>query len=257
MHIEKWYLDCVTPDGAGMIGYVASIGAGRLAIRCSETLQWRAGDTAAVNRTVLGGELPLISPEGVEWRNRAVEIQGQWTARGTGMPATVLYEDLSGRVEWACVCPAGRVVARIGADHCEGSGYAERLILTLHPARLPIRELRWGRFIADAHSCVWIQWLGMEERSWYFHNGRCVGGQMPDLRQLVWSRHRLQLEQGIALRSGRIADTALKNAGLLRWLAPAAVRNLQETKWCCRGILTDGNGCEHAGWAIHEVAIFP
>ena len=79
---------------------------------------------------------------------------------------------------------------------------------------------------------------------------------MPDLHKLAWNGHRLQLEPGTTLRTGRIAGTALKGAGLLAWLLPASVRDLHETKWCSRGVLTDGLGREHRGWAIHESAVF-
>ena len=93
MRVEKWYLDCVTADGAGMIGYAARISYGPLAMRCSETLQWHAGDPAAVNRTVLGGQLPTATPTGVSWRNRAVDARGQWTALGGALAATVLHKE--------------------------------------------------------------------------------------------------------------------------------------------------------------------
>ena len=58
------------------------------------------------------------------------------------------------------------------------------------------------------------------------------------------------------LRSGRIADTVFGDARWLRRLLPAAVRDLDETKWCSAGTLTDAHGQKHSGWAIHEVAIF-
>lgn len=257
MRVEKWYLDCVTPDGAGMIGYAARIGLGPLALQCSETLLWRAGEPADLNRTVLGGRLPAEMPDGIVWRSRAVDANGLWCPCGAGIPTVTLHEEAAGRIEWTCLCPAAQAIVSVGSIHLEGLGYVERLVMTLPPAKLPFRELRWGRFIAGGQSCIWIQWRGPIERSWCFHNGRAVDAAMPDRHELVWNGHRLRLDQGSILRAGRIAETAFHEAGLWRRLLPRAVGGIEETKWCSAGVLTDEQGREHTGWAIHEVAHFP
>jgi hypothetical protein len=257
MQIEKWYLDVVTPEGSGMIGYFARVSLGPLRLRCTETVQWRAGDLAAQSRIVLGGTLPTAGSDGVRWHSPAASVEGRWRSRVNAIPTMVLHKEAAGRVEWTCFCPAAETTVKIGRDQWEGSGYAERLVMTLPPARLPIRELRWGRFISGEEHCVWIRWRGPVVRRWCVHNGRSVAAAMPDLHELAWKGHRLQLDHGTTLRTGCVAETALKGAGLLGWLLPASVRNLQETKWCSRGVLTDGHGGKHRGWAIHEVAVFP
>lgn len=239
-----------------MIGYAARVGVGPLAVHVSETLRWQAGDPAAQNHTVLGGALPVAATEGVDWSSPALDASGRWRPFVSGMPAEILYEDPAGRVEWTCFCPAARTTMSIGSDHYEGLGYCERLVLTLPPAKLPLRELHWGRFIADTQSCVWIHWLGPVERSWCFHNGQAVPAATRVPHGLSWNGHRLQLNGGTILRSGRIADTAFQDARWLRWLLPAVVRDLDETKWCSVGTLTDARGQRHSGWAIHEVVKF-
>jgi hypothetical protein len=257
MQIEKWYLDVVSPEGSGVIGYFARVRLGPLTLRCAESLQWRAGDPAAQSRIAFGGNPPTAVCDGVRWNSPAVGVEGRWRSRVPAIPTMVLHREPAGRVEWTCFCPAAEATVKIGRDRWEGSGYAERLVMTLPPARLPIRELRWGRFISGEEHCIWIRWRGPIGRRWCVSNGRPVEAAMPDSHELAWSGHRLQLEPGAILRNGCIADTALKGAGFLGWLLPASVRKLHETKWCSRGMLTDGHGREHRGWAIHEVAVFP
>jgi hypothetical protein len=218
---------------------------------------WRAGEPAVLSRSVLGGRLPVATLDDIVWRSPALDAQGRWRPLVTGMPATLLHEESAGRIEWTCLCPAAQTVVKIGGSQCEGLGYAERIVITLPPTKLPMHALRWGRFIAVGHSCVWIRWRGPVERNWCFHNGRPVDAIMRERSELSWNGHRLQLDYGTTLRTGRIADTALKDTGLLRRLLPAAVLDLEETKWCSRGVLTDAHGKEHPGWAIHEVVIFP
>jgi hypothetical protein len=256
MRIEKWYLDSVTPDGAGIIAYAARAYLGPFSAAFSEGLEWRAGNPLVRGRTVPGGRLPTAAPDEIRWANRTLGIEGRWRSGLHPMPSLVLHEEPAGRIEWTCFRPAASTTVRVGRENRNGLGYAERLILTLPPRKLPIRELRWGRFIAAEQSCVWIRWQGSVDRNWCFHNGGLVEAAMPDLHLLTWPAHQLHLDPGILLRTGCIADTALKGTGPLRWLLPASLRNLQETKWCSRGVLTDSAGREHEGWAIHEVAIF-
>jgi hypothetical protein len=296
VRVEKWYLDCVTADGAGLIGYAARLGWGPLAVRCSETLRWNSVSGPAENRIVLGGAWPVESSKGVQWTNPALKLAGQWRGLQPAMSAVLLHEEAAGRIEWCCTCPAARVTIEVAGTRCEGLGYAEHLVMTLPPARLPLRELQWGRFIAEGQSCAWIRWSGREARTWCFHNGAPVAtefgagprGGLPvaeavrlsapggdetltrsatrldrsgysenGISVLNWAGHRLELAPGVTLRSGRVADTVFQGAPLLRRLCPGTLGEVMETKWCSRGVLTDAAGRRHEGWAIHEVAIFP
>ncbi len=257
MRIEKWYLDSVTPDGAGVVAYTARVGLGPFALRCSEALVWRAGGPSACSRIAFGGPLPTTALNEVRWQNSALQFEGEWLSGQSGIPTVILYEQPAGKISWTCLRPAAQTIVRIGGDRRDGLGYAEHLVLNLPPGKLPIGELRWGRFIAAEHSCVWIRWQGPVQRNWCYHNGRLVEGVMPDLHLLTWPGHQLQLDHGIVLRSGRVAETAFKGSGPLRWFLPASVRNLREIKWCSRGILTSADGRQHCGWSIHEVVVFP
>ena len=257
MRVEKWYLDCVTADGAGLIGYAARLGWGPLALRCSETLVWGADPRPPVNRTVLGGSLPKGSADGIEWENRAVAAAGRWSRVGAALPAMVLHEEAAGRIEWRCVCPAARVSVAVGGEPREGLGYAEQLILTLPPGRLPLRELHWGRFVGEDESCVWIRWVGAGARSWCFHRGTSVVAESRAAHELTWHGHRLRLDEVRTLRSGRVAETVFRDTPWLRRFLPVSLGEVVETKWCSRGVLSDADGKECQGWAIHEVAHFP
>lgn len=257
MRVEKWYLDGVTADGAGLIGYAAQLGWGPLSVRCSERLSWAAGPEPAEERLVLGGAAPVASATGVHWRNQALRVEGQWWAQQPAMAMVLLHEEPAGRIEWWCGCPAARVTFDVAGVRREGLGYAERLVMTLPPARLPLRELHWGRFIGEGQSCVWIRWRGPQERAWCFHNGAAVAAEFGAGSELCWPGHRLELAPGKTLRSGRVSDTVFKDAPALRRLLPRTLGGVSETKWCSRGVLTGPAGRRHEGWAIHEVATFP
>lgn len=257
MRIEKWYVDCVTPAGTGMIGYAAQLERGILTLRCAEALAWRGAESPARQRMAFGGALPICGPTELRWGNPALRAGGHWQPIAAGIPPMTLHEDDSGRIEWTCCCPAARAETFVGETRYAGFGYAERLVLTIRPARLPMRELRWGRFIGEDQSCVWIYWRGAVERQWCFHNGQPVEARTPGRQGLAWEGGRLHLEPGATVRDGAVGQTALAGAPWLRWLLPRKLAGVKEAKWCSRGVLTgdDGRACE--GWAIHEVAEFP
>ncbi len=257
MRVEKWYLDCVADDGAGVIGYAARLRWGVLALRCSETLVWGAPDAPAADRLVLGGALPGATAESIQWGNTKLAVAGRWRPVAAGLPAVVLHAEAAGRIEWRCVCPAAEATMALAGERRAGRGYVEQLVVTLPPGRLPLRELHWGRFIAAGQTCVWIRWAGAVARRWCWHNGQAVAAELADGPTLAWAGHRLEWGPGRTLRSGRIADTVLGSRPWLRRWLPAGWREVRESKWCSRAALTDAAGRRHEGWAIHEVVHFP
>jgi hypothetical protein len=63
-----------------------------------------------------------------------------------------LLDSPDGVVDWHCELPRAAVRLRAGDDVLEGIGYVERLELSLLPWRIPAREIRWGRFLAEGTS---------------------------------------------------------------------------------------------------------
>jgi len=255
VRIEKWYLDCVNADGSGFIGYAVRVGFRGLGVNLSETLCWQAGGKPARDRIAFGGSLPVTSADGIGWSSRALGASGRWRPALPGL-AAILYQEKGGQIEWTCFSPAASARIDVDGRTYEGAGYVERLVITVPLSRLPIRELQWGRFISDTQSCVWIRWAGPVEQSLCYHNSRPVAA-IPEQTGLAWPGHRLQLDRRIVIRSGRVSANLARGRRWLRLLMPAAVRNIDETKWCSAGVLTDAQGIRHSGWAVHEVAIFP
>lgn len=86
--------------------------------------------------------------------------------------ASTVYESADGRIDWECRQPAADARVRLaGGREITGLGYAERLRMTIPPWRLPLRTLRWGRFLAAGESWVWIDWQGPHVARFAFRNG--------------------------------------------------------------------------------------
>ena len=63
---------------------------------------------------------------------------------------------------------------------------------------------------------------------------------------------KLRIEDGFALRSGRIGSTILSHVPGLAKLLPHSLFNIEERKWCSRGEMQTNDNCS-SGWVIHEV----
>ncbi len=257
MRVEKWYLDCVAADGGGFIGYAARLGWGRVAVRCSEMLAWERDGRPRSSGLRWGGAPPEPGREELQWNNRAIDVSGRWHPVAPAFAPRMLHEEEAGCIEWHCCCPAAQAAVEAAGVRREGLGYAERLVVALPPARLPFRELHWGRFLTGDQHCVWIVWRGATPRTWVFHQGALVTAEIDNGPRLRWPGHELHVSPGLTLRHGTVAGTVFRRAPLLRRLFPAALGRVTETKWCSRGVLAAPGGRTHAGWAIHEVALFP
>jgi hypothetical protein len=155
-------------------------------------------------------------------------------------------------VLWVCELPRARAQVTVGDDTIEGTGYVERLRLTLSPADLPLDTLHWGRFHAPGETLVWIAWQNGTGGSWIFRNG------MRQTKAALIDHGIFGLDGGAFLEfTGRRAlrdryvVPALGAVAGLRNRAAGRLANMHETKWVGRGIL-HGADIEPGGWLIHE-----
>lgn len=256
MRLEKYYWDVVTDDGAGAIGYAARIRGAGIPITLGATLRWNGPDEAGTaNRRTWRGRLPERTSTGGHWHCPALRATVHWQGVRTPQDEITLWHDAGGGgARWQVLAPAAEMEFQIDGHVLRGRGYVECLRLDVAPWRLPIDELRWGRFIAPGHAVVWIEWLHDTRRAWCFHNGVPVQAACSD-QAVRWPGGRLELERRQTLRSGRLGQTAFGRWPTLRALLPRRIRDYDETKWCASGTLHLTDGAAASGWAVHERVI--
>jgi hypothetical protein len=180
-----------------------------------------------------------------------LRVAGTWTATTAPFQHTV-YQNACGSVFWNCLQPASSAHVTVGDRDLTGLGYAECLTLTLPPWQLPMRQLRWGRFVSPQDSLVWIDWQGPYSTSLAVHNSlRCEVASISD-SEIILNDVKLHLDMALSLRSGRLGATILPGAPQLRKLLPHSLFNIDEKKWRSQGTLDTPDRQSH-GWAIHEV----
>ena len=255
--LTKWYLDGVAPSGAAFVGYWTQLRWRSLHVTW-QSVALSTGGELLHERTCLGSGAPPRWEDGVLiWQ--PIDLGLAVAYRPLAAPCLIpLYTGPEGSVSWRCDLPAGRVDARTdGDDPIVGLGYAECIRFTLPPWQLPIRELRWGRWIADdgASTLIWIAWHGDAPRVWTVLDGNeLAGAQVTDL-EVTAGDIRLRLTDRRLLRRRLLGETVARIPGLGH-LLPDAMLHLAETKWLARGALEgDARGVGH-GHAIVEHAVF-
>ena len=252
----KWYADAVTDEGAAVIVYSAELRWRGPAIHYANLLI-RSKDQDTVSRFSLRNQpLPEVRDDAVEWTSRAWKAKGRWSDLGGGIHET-LFDSAGGSLGWDCIAPRARAEVRIaGAGDFCGWGYVERLRLSIAPWRLPIRRLRWGRFVNESDALVWIDWSGDFNRRVVCCNGANVSAERIGDREVLLESGggALDLEPIATLREGALGATALS---VLPDLFPARMLRVEERKWLSKATLRRPGRPDSIGIAIHEVVEWP
>jgi hypothetical protein len=256
--LSKWYADCTGEEGDALILYSAELDWRGLAIHYTSLLTQRSGSPPHGRFSLRKRPAPEARENGIEWKSRAWKTEGYWSEPAAGIQE-VLFDSPAGSLEWNCIAPRASARLRIDGDEIQEWGYVEYLQLSVAPWCLPIRKLRWGRFINATDAIVWIDWRGPYNRQVLYYNGASVSAREIGDRKVVLSDGDvvLSLETEATLREGLLGATALAVLPNLDRIFPARILKVREQKWLSRGVLRRPGRPDSAGMAIHEVVEWP
>jgi hypothetical protein len=256
--LTKWYLDSVDAGGRSAILYSTALTWGRVRVG------WHGVSTCdpdlRVTHRASVRPIPLPGRDGdrLAWRADPLGCTVDCTPSVPPFAQRLLDRD-DGFLEWRCEAPAARVeVTLADAPPLFGVGYAECLSLSFLPWRLPIDEMRWGRWVSDdgTRSLVWIDWKGPLPRTDAYLDGRPALSPLVGDRDVQAGGVRLTMAPRRPLYS-RSLDSMLAGLGPVLKLLPASWRELEDAKWICRARLDGPGGRTDDGWCIDEVVRFP
>lgn len=255
--LRKWYLDGTDHVGRSLIGYWSSLSWRGLEVIWQSVSTYAPGARPTRRWSVHKSRPPARHGTSLLWESPPVATTIEMT---TALPRIQqrLWDarDGCGGVDWSCEVPVATMQARIDDKRFQGIGYAERLELTVPPWKLPIDELRWGRWCDDGgtRSVVWIEWRGPEPRRWVFLDGEAVDATVSEVMVSGASFH-LKLTEPVGLEHRSIADALVGMPAVLN-IMPQSVREMQERKWSSNGALVCDDETSAQGHAIHEVVVF-
>lgn len=253
--LAKWYLDCTTDAGDALIAYCARLTWAGLAFDYTSVLESRRDAPVRIDTSLRTIAPPQLDGPVITLDAGPLGVTGRWSALQPPVGAT-FFESDEGRVAWACHQPLAHATVTTPRGTWEGLGYVEHLEVGFAPWRLPIDELRWGRFVSPQTMLVWVDWRGPHQRRLVILDGAEVKDATVDEAGVRADGLQLTLHDRRVLRRGAIGETALALVPKLDALFPARILATDETKWCARGVLERG-GARLEGQVILEVVRWP
>lgn len=255
-HLAKWYVDCIAEEGRTVIGYSARLTWRSVTMNYSSLLRCGPARPPETSSSLFSSDVPVIRNETALWNCKELELHGQWKQRSVSVERTLLQNE-DGYIRWSCLMPGAEASVTVADETVSGFGYVEFLEMTLPPWKLPIDELRWGRFVTQKDSVVWIDWKGPHPLRTVFHNGSSIDCTVVNDSMIFSGNEQfsLTLDRGSIIRSGALINTALKKVPMLDRIMPKNILLTDECKWLSKGIL-NSRGDSSNGYSIHEAVRF-
>ncbi|MFC2124608.1 hypothetical protein ACFLU5_07330 [Bacteroidota bacterium] len=260
-YLNKWFLDCVSDEGEAMIFYAAILKWRGWEVPYTSMLYYDQATGVTHRSRFHKIHLPEKNDRSLYWNDLRFGIAGKWEALASPIQARIFESD-EGYVDWNCFQPASNVHLKIKDRVINGKGYAEQLVLTVEPWKLPMKELRWGRYGSQEDRMVWIELKDEGKQQWLWYNGEKIENANIGEDQITISAKgiSLELDRSVVLESERKIQQVVKN--LIRYLPgfnssmPLRFLMADEFKWFDHGIMRKEGEVVGKGWAIHEFVDF-
>ena len=260
-HLNKWFLDFTGENGEAMIFYAAKLTWHGLTTTYTSWLRYDKASGVRLKSRFRNVQFPEMQDSLIRWNDSKFRVSGTWESVSKPIQAR-LFDLEEGYLDWKCYQPASKVHLRIKDRVLEGSGYAEQLILTVPPWKIPMDELRWGRFGSDGINLVWIELQEKEKRQWLWLNGEksddCIIED--DHISLPGKNLVLKLDRGVVLESEKKIFSVVENLVRLilgfNKIIPLSFLMADEIKWLSKGEFQAQGNTIADGMAIHELVNF-
>ena len=262
-YLEKWFLDLVTDQGEAMILYAAMLTWKGLKVPYTSCLHLKPGPAWKVHHQSRFRKVRMPERESnlITWQDEAFGITGVWEGLAAPVGAR-LFDSDEGFLDWACYQPSAKVEIHKNGEQFRGEGYAERLILTVPPWKIPMEDLRWGRFTSNGDYLVWIQLGGSNPGKWLWYNGDHVSRCSIADNRVTMQKPHMELEmKRIAELEGEkkifnVVRDLTKFIPGFNQAMPLKFLMADEHKWLSKAILKSETGNLSSGFVIHELVQF-
>jgi len=261
LHLNKWFLDFVSDEGEAMIFYAAILKWRGWKVPYTSWLHYDPAAGVSQRSRYRNTRLPEIKDNSVHWYDKNFKVSGHWEAMASPLQAR-LYDSDEGYLDWNCFQPASSVSLKINDKELNGTGYVEQLILTADPWKIPMKELRWGRYASREDHMVWIELKDEGKQQWMWYNGKKTESPNigDDIITIPSEGISLEMDRAVVLESEqKILQVVRKLAPYLPGFdrtVPYRFLMADEFKWLSRGILQKKGEKLRSGWTIHELVNF-
>ncbi len=166
-----------------------------------------------------------------------------------------LYKDSeNNELIWSCHHPKALTEIIYNGNIYKGFGYAETLYSRIKPWNLPIDELKWGRFLSDTHTLIWIYWKGKHPLNKIFFNNIEYNDAVIENDTVIFGDgiYQLNFSEIQLIRKGNLSGLFSKMA-LAKIFFNRRILNTLEIKYKAKTTLSKNSIFLSDGWSLFEI----
>ncbi len=255
-NLSKNYFDCIDDEGNCFIVYWAKLEFSLLKLNYSGIIFSNSQNLSIEKSSLKKIKRPIVN-DLMQFKNPALKINGNWERLEN--PYTILlYTDAKGnKIFWDCHHPKTYTNIEYKDNSFKGLGYAETLTMEVKPWKLPIDELRWGRFLSENTTIIWINWKGNYPLNKIIYNGITFEDAIFDENKIMFNNNKsiLSFEEKTIIRKGKLANV-LARMPWLKLIFKSKILNTIEIKYKSRTSFSIGADIKCKGWSLYEVVTF-
>jgi len=252
-NVAKTYFDCIDDEGNCFIIYWARLEFSIIKINYSGLIFSNAKGKIAEKSSLIKFNRPVIF-DNLIMNNPHLQIKGYWKRIDPAV-SSLLYQDCKGNeLFWNCHHPKTQTSIEYKNKIYSGFGYAETLLLPIKPWQLPIDELRWGRFLSEKTTILWINWKDQHCLNKLYLNGTLFEDAMFEETKIVFGKgkYRLVFEQPMVIRKAKLSGVIAKMPWL-KILFNSKILNTVELKYKSRSSFIVDSLTNEKGWSLYEI----
>ena len=252
-NIDKLYLDCIDESGNCFIIYWAKLDLYFFSIFYSGLIFSDPKGFTAEKAVFKKSEKPAIN-DLLHFSQKSLNIDGSW--KRSDDPFTIsLYKDSEeNEIKWDCHHPKSLAEIIYNEKVYKGYGYAETLSLPTKPWDLPIDELRWGRFLSDLNTIVWINWKGKHPVNRIFLDGIEFNDAVHEdnIISFCGGIYQIMFSEILIIRKGELLNL-FSGISWLKVFFNRRILNAMEIKYKAKSTFTKNDVSLSGGWSLFEI----
>lgn len=254
--LEKLYLDCIDEEGNCFVIYWANLNFSYIKLIYSGLI-FSNFNGLCVEKSSLRKITKPNNKELLLFNNPILKVNGDW--RRLDEPISILlYTDKLGReLFWNCHHPKTFTNIIYENISYRGMGYAETLTLPIKPWQLPIDELRWGRFLSEDNTIIWIHWKGNYPINKIICNGAIYEDAIFEENRILFDNgnYILKFQGTTIIRKGKLSNL-LSRMPWLKIIINSRILNTIEIKYKAKTSFSKNNIKIDNGWSLFEIVTF-
>lgn len=248
--LKKFYYDGIDLSGNAFILYKADLQILGVSIPYSAIIVSEGNQTH--EKSVLGSSINDLQT----FENEKLNVSGKWQPIDFQLPTQILLNQKGKKITWHCFLPKGKFLLKNQGKSFSGLGYGEVLEMNFAPWKMPISELKWGRYLSENHHIIWIEWIGEQPLKKVFWNGNEVkNAQISDSGiSIAEPKIHLKFENPIPIKDEKLLKITDKYPFLKLFFRKKFLQS-REMKFKSKSTLTIENQ-QDTGFSLYETVLW-